>query len=149
MDLDYAALGKRIRTIRKKKQMTQEYLAEQVGIEPSNISHIERAASKVGLGTLVKIANALQCSVDDLLCDSILCEREAFENQLLEISKDCTPKELRMLADLAQAMKDSMRRRGYDTSLSVNRHQIRTKRCGFFLPRSCKPGCPILQYLYF
>ena len=39
MDLDYAALGKRIRTIRKKKQMTQEYLAEQVGIEPSNISH--------------------------------------------------------------------------------------------------------------
>ena len=32
MDLDYAALGKRIRTIRKKKQMTQEYLAEQVGI---------------------------------------------------------------------------------------------------------------------
>ena len=63
MDLDYAALGKRIRTIRKKKQMTQEYLAEQVGIEPSNISHIERAASKVGLGTLVKIANALQCSV--------------------------------------------------------------------------------------
>ena len=110
MDLDYAALGKRIRTIRKKKQMTQEYLAEQVGIEPSNISHIERAASKV------KIANALQCSVDDLLCDSILCEREAFENQLLEISKDCTPKELRMLADLAQAMKDSMRRRGYDTS---------------------------------
>ena len=75
MDLDYAALGKRIRTIRKKKQMTQEYLAEQVGIEPSNISHIERAASK-----------------------------------------DCTPKELRMLADLAQAMKDSMRRRGYDTS---------------------------------
>ena len=112
MDLDYAALGKRIRTIRKKKQMTQEYLAEQVGIEPSNISHIERAASKVGLGTLVKIANALQCSVDD----SILCEREAFENQLLEISKDCTPKELRMLADLAQAMKDSMRRRGYDTS---------------------------------
>ena len=116
MDLDYAALGKRIRTIRKKKQMTQEYLAEQVGIEPSNISHIERAASKVGLGTLVKIANALQCSVDDLLCDSILCEREAFENQLLEISKDCTPKELRMLSDLAQAMKDSMRRRGYDTS---------------------------------
>ncbi len=114
MDLDYAALGKRIRLMRKKKQMTQECLAERVGIETSNISHIERAASKVALGTLVKIANVLQCSVDDLLCDSILCEREAFENQLIEISRDCTPKELRLLTDLAQALKDSMRKRRYD-----------------------------------
>lgn len=40
MDLDYAALGKRIRTIRKKKQMTQEYLAEQVGIEQIGRAHV-------------------------------------------------------------------------------------------------------------
>lgn len=115
MELDYSALGKRIRMIRKSKGMTQNHLAEQVGIEPSNISHIERAASKIGLATLVGIANALECSVDDLLCDSLTCEREAFENQLVEISRDCTPEELRMLTDLARAMKASMRNRNYDT----------------------------------
>ena len=114
MELDYAALGERIRMIRKSKGMTQNYLAEQVGIEPSNISHIERAVSKVGLATLVGIANTLECSVDDLLCDSLTYEREAFESQLVEISRDCTPKELRMLTDLAWAMKVSMRKRGYD-----------------------------------
>ncbi len=114
MELDYTALGKRLRLIRKSREMTQETLAERVGIEPSNISHIERAASKVGLGTLVKIANVLEVSVDDLLCDSILCERESFENQLVDLTKDCSPKELRLITDLVCAMKDSMRKREYD-----------------------------------
>jgi len=114
MDLDYKALGERIRMIRKSKGMTQNYLAEQVGIEPSNISHIERAVSKVGLATLVGIANTLECSVDDLLCDSLVYEREAFEGQLVELSRDCSPKELRMLTDLVRAMKESMRKREYD-----------------------------------
>ena len=104
MELDYPALGQRLRHIRKSQNMTQETLAEKVGIEPSNISHIERAASKVGLNTLVKIANVLGVSVNDLLCDSILCER----------ARDCSPKELRLITDLVCAMKDSMRKREYD-----------------------------------
>lgn len=115
IDLDYTALGERIYKLRKEKGMTQTWLAEQVGIEPSNISHIERAASKVGLGTLVKIANVLGCSVDDLLCDSVIIEREAFENELTKIVIDCSPRELRMITDLAVAMKDAMRKREYDT----------------------------------
>ena len=115
LEINYEALGTRINRLRKAKGITQSALAERVGIEPSNISHIERAASKVGLGTLVKIANVLECSVNDLLCDSILCERESFENELTRIVKDCTPKELRMITDLAMAMKESMRKREYDT----------------------------------
>ncbi|WP_313530545.1 helix-turn-helix domain-containing protein [Anaerotignum sp.] len=114
MELNYDALGERIHRLRKEKGITQSFLAERVGIEPSNISHIERAASKVGLGTLVKIANVLECSVDDLLCDSIICEREAFENDLLKITADCSQKELRMITDLVYAMKVSMRKREYD-----------------------------------
>ena len=111
MELDYIALGQRLRHIRKSRGMTQTFLAEQVGIEPSNISHIERAVSKVGLGTM---ANVLGCSVDDLLCDSLQVEREAFENQLVELSKDCSPMELRLLTDLASAMKNSLRNRGFE-----------------------------------
>ena len=116
MELDYSALGERIRYIRKSKDMTQNSLAELAGVETSNISHIERAATKASLATLVAIANALGCSMDDLLCDSIECEREAFENQLVELSKDCSPLELRMLVDLVRSMKESMRKRNYDSA---------------------------------
>ena len=111
MELDYVALGERIRQRRQEKGLTQSYVAEQARIEPSNISHIERAASKVGLNTLVKIANILECTVNDLRCDSLECERHAFENQLLDLSKDCSPKELRVITDLALALKDSLRKR--------------------------------------
>ena len=116
MELDYSALGERIRCIRKNKDMTQNRLAELVGVETSNISHIERATTKVSLATLVGIANAFGCSVDDLLCDSVECEREAFENQLVDLSKDCSPLELRMLVDLVRTMKESMRKRNYDSA---------------------------------
>ncbi len=114
MDLDYVALGERIRQRRKEQGITQNYLAEQVELEPSNISHIERAVSKVGLSSLVKIANVLGCTTDDLLCDSLVHEREAFEGELVRLSQDCSPKELRLISDLVRAMKESMRKRNYD-----------------------------------
>lgn len=114
MELDYIALGERIRQCRKERKLTQGQLAEQVDLEPSNISHVERGVSKVGLSSLVKIANALGCTTDDLLCDSLQYEREAFEGELVRLSQDCTPKELRLITDLVRAMKESMRKRHYD-----------------------------------
>ena len=67
MELDYRAIGEQIRQRRQRKGLTQSSLAEQAGIEPSNISHIERATSRIGLSTLVKIANILECTTNDLL----------------------------------------------------------------------------------
>ena len=60
MDINYIAIGKRIRQFRKERGWRQATLAEKSGVEPSNISHIERAATKVSLPTLINIANALE-----------------------------------------------------------------------------------------
>lgn len=40
--IDYTALGKRIKVARKKQKLTQQQLAEMAGVEPNNLSHIER-----------------------------------------------------------------------------------------------------------
>ena len=68
MEIDYVSIGKRIRERRIVEKMTQAELAELSGVEPSNISHIERAATKVSLPTLLQIANALNVSLDELVC---------------------------------------------------------------------------------
>ena len=60
MELDYQAIGVRIRRLRKERGLTQQTLAEISSQEPSNISHIERGATKLSLPTLVSIANALE-----------------------------------------------------------------------------------------
>lgn len=41
-EVDYKKLGQRIRERRLTLGMTQQQIAEAIGLEPSNISHIER-----------------------------------------------------------------------------------------------------------
>lgn len=114
MEIDYNALGARVRELRKEKGLKQSVLAEQVQIETSNISHIERGVSKVSLGTLVRIALALGVTVDDLLCYDFPYERTAYENDVTRELADCSPKELRLIAGVVKSVKVSLRKEGYD-----------------------------------
>ena len=59
-------LGKRIQNIRKSKNITQEKLAEVIGIDPKNVSRIENGNSYPSAETLTAIANALGVAVYEL-----------------------------------------------------------------------------------
>lgn len=69
--MDYVSLGRRIRKERKSHHLTQEKLAERVGISLSFLGHIERGSRKASIETLVSIANALNASLDGLLQESL------------------------------------------------------------------------------
>ena len=56
--VDYADIGKRIRACRLAKGMTQEQLANEVGVVVTHISHIETGNSVPSLKTLIDIINA-------------------------------------------------------------------------------------------
>lgn len=110
MELDYQAVGVRIRRFRKAKGITQQILAELSDQEPSNISHIERGATKLGLPTIVHIANALDVTVDDLLCDSLPQSRAAFERDVSEILSDCTHWEMKVITRTMRDLKENLRK---------------------------------------
>lgn len=63
-DLDFKTIGLKIRERRKILGITQEYIAEQLDVNPSHISNIECGRANPSLTALVKIANLLQCSID-------------------------------------------------------------------------------------
>lgn len=63
-DLDFKAIGMKIRERRKTLGITQEFIAEQLDVNPSHISNIECGRANPSLTALVKIANLLHCSVD-------------------------------------------------------------------------------------
>ena len=69
--MDQKAIGKRIKSAREKKGLTQEQLAEQVNLSPMHISVIERGNKLLRLETLIKIANVLDVSADTLLQDVV------------------------------------------------------------------------------
>ena len=59
-------VGKCIQQLRQAKGYTQQELAEIVGISSNFLSDVERGKNAVGIGNLVAIINALECSADEI-----------------------------------------------------------------------------------
>jgi len=60
------AFGKNLRRLRKSKGFTQEQLANEIDIEISQISRIERGVINTSISNVNLIAKALQCPVSEL-----------------------------------------------------------------------------------
>jgi len=60
-------LGERIKSLRKKKKLTLCSLCYKNGLEPSTVSRIEKAQVEAKYLTLVKIAEALEIKLIDLI----------------------------------------------------------------------------------
>lgn len=110
MEMDYKALGKRIKIARIKKGITQESIANEIDITPSHLSNVETGKTKVSLPTLIDIANALSINIDSLLCDNILNSKVVFEGEAKEVFDDCDEYEIRMLVDILKYMKETIRK---------------------------------------
>lgn len=108
-ELDFRAIGQRIKIARIKKRLTQEAVAEKVNITTQHMSNIETGNSSVSLPTLISISNVLYVTIDELLCDAILNSKVIFENELNEILKDCNDYETRFIVDIVKSSKKSMR----------------------------------------
>ena len=110
MELDYKAIGKRIKIARIKADLTQEMLAEKIELSPTHLSNIETGTTRVSLATIVSIANGLDITVDDILCDNVVKARVQFEEDIAEILDDCDEYEIRIIKDMAVALKKTLRK---------------------------------------
>ena len=84
ISMNQKAIGRRIKTARENKRLTQEQLAELVDLSPMHVSVIERGVKLPKLETLINIANVLDVPADVLLQDVVnnqtkLCASEASE----------------------------------------------------------------------
>lgn len=109
MELDYVSIGRRIKKYRIDLGLKQSQLAERSGVGPSNISHIERAATKVSLPTLVNIANALEVSLDEIVYDSLIKNEHISIKEINELLVDCEREELTALIQIVKTTKNIMR----------------------------------------
>ena len=105
--MDYGKIGQRIRKYRKAQGLSQEQLAEKVGISVTHMSHIETGNTKLSLPVFVDIAKILEVQTDDLLSES-LPERPISYRELAEILESCTAKQVRMITDISKVIKVSI-----------------------------------------
>ena len=106
--MDYYEIGQRIRKYRKASRLSQEELAEKVGISVPHMSHIETGNTKLSLPVLVALATALEVSTDDLIFDSAGVMRNSVMDDLASLLESCSIAQLKVLKDLVKAAKTSM-----------------------------------------
>ena len=99
--MDYYKLGQQIRKYRKVQGMSQEQLAEKIGISVTHMSHIETGNTKLSLQVFVDI------SADDLLSESTPTRRDQYAD-MLAILDTCSVQEVKILTDMVKSMKISL-----------------------------------------
>ena len=80
--MDLQPIGPSIKAARECKKLTQEELAEIVDLSPMHLSVLERGVKPPRLINLVRIANALDVSADELLQDVVNASAGAREATL-------------------------------------------------------------------
>jgi len=69
--VNYKDLGKRVKILRRQLHLTQEQLAEKLGLSASFLGHIERGTRAASLETVVALCNVLDVSPEYLLTASL------------------------------------------------------------------------------
>ena len=106
--MDYYKIGQRIRRFRKAYRLSQEQLAEKVGISTTHMSHIETGNTKLSLPLFVKLANVLSIQTDELLYDTPQKNKTAIKGELEEILDSCSMQDIRIIEDVVKAVKISL-----------------------------------------
>ena len=106
MSIVKGSLGNAIRAARIKKDLSQETLAELVGITPTHLKHIESEHRKPSIEVLIEIAQILQMSVDNIIFpqeSEINQKINEIENRL----KNCSLNELQIVLDLLLSLRNN------------------------------------------
>ena len=111
-DINYTQLGRRIKQYRAKAKLTQESLADLIDVATSTIAHAEAGTSKPSLPLLIKIANALNVTLDQLICDSLPVADTYIEKDIADVLSDCNTKEKQIIRDIIIVTKETMRKYG-------------------------------------
>ena len=110
-DIDYIQLGKRIKRYRQKSHLTQDMLADKIDVATFTIAHAENVTSKPSLSLLLKVANALNVTLDQLVYDSLPNVEAHLKKDIADLLADCTLTEEKIIHDIIMATKETFHKR--------------------------------------
>jgi transcriptional regulator with XRE-family HTH domain len=106
-------LGRRINAYRGTAKLTQEELAERVGVTPETISRLERGTASTSVRTLVAIASALGVELRDLAdFETIRPVQNQSLRALVRELEGRTPEEIRAVREILRRVLDMVDGRG-------------------------------------
>ena len=104
MNIDYAQIGTRIKQSRGSRKMTQEQLAEGLGVSVGYVSQVERGKTKISLDLLASIATHLNCEIAYLVDGSNTYQDNYLSEDLGCIFSSMSPEKKKMLLKIARIL---------------------------------------------
>ncbi len=109
--MDAKLIGKRIKTVRKQRGLTQEQLSQMVDISTNYLSNIETGFRTPKLETLIQIMNALECDANALLADVVDASTSEESGRISKELAELPAEEQRRIMLLVETLiKDAKRR---------------------------------------
>lgn len=106
--MEWTELGTRLREARKKKDFTQQMLADKVGVSEIYISQLERGMKLPSLALFIQIITALDISADYILRDTVPTGKDFVYEEVAELLEGLTPKQRRGAIDILDAYVQSL-----------------------------------------
>jgi transcriptional regulator with XRE-family HTH domain len=103
-NIDYKALGERIRAERKRQGLTQEKLAEMAEISESFMGHIERGGRTLSIETLAKLANVLNMSIEYIVCGEHNYQPALLPAEVHDALKQMSDKQRKVFLDIMKTL---------------------------------------------
>ncbi len=106
MALDYSIIGNRIKTIRKKKKITQATLAEALDVSDSTISRIERGDLKLSLSRLNQICEVLEVKEGEILNGASFTSPQYLNSDMANLLKETSPQNQKLIYAIAKTVNE-------------------------------------------
>ena len=84
-------MGKRIRELRKDRNLTQAELAAKVGVQQSDLCRMETGEYKVSLETLFKVLKIFEMNIGEFFHEAPPSEIDFGEGELLQTYRNLPP----------------------------------------------------------
>lgn len=102
--IDFVVLGARVREKREEQGISQEQLSELSGLSTVYISLIENARKKPSLSSLLKVCNALNVTMDELLVGNQTPSEKDYQSDISLLLMQISPMEKRFITSMVRHM---------------------------------------------
>lgn len=106
MHADYHLIGERIKEQRKHAGLTQERLAEKLGVSTGYVSQVERGITKISLDLLAAVSSALRCDMGLLVAGSATGGNEYLQSEYIEAFRQLSPKQKQLAMSFLQLLQE-------------------------------------------
>ena len=95
-------IGKRIRHIRKNNMITQEQLAEMIGVSVPYVSSIENGKTNASADVIIRLSKALHTSADIILCLDVREFEGIYTDIFPMLTRQCTYEEKEQILEIVK-----------------------------------------------